>query len=391
MNPKLASAVLAALALTLFAGCTANTAGGTGAGGSDARTIDVSSTADTCEVSASEAPSGNVVFKVTNEADQVTEFYLYAEDGLRIVGEVENIGPGLSRDLVVNLPPGTYESACKPNMAGNGIRAPFTVTDSGHDKTVTGAPTELIDAATRQYAGYVRDQTSALVETTRGFVAAYKTGNDDRARELYPLARLPWERIEPVAESFGDLDPKMDLREADMAEGQKWTGWHRLEKDLWPPKRAAYEPLSQRQRVAFADRLMRDTLTLSRRAGDLSFTVDQIGNGAKSLLDEVATTKITGEEEAWSHTDLYDFQANLDGARVAFEGLRPVLEIKDPRLERQIAARFEDLQKLLDQYRVGEEDFVSYTLLGGAELRELSDAVNALSEPLSKLAGAVTL
>jgi iron uptake system component EfeO len=124
---------------------------------------------------------------------------------------------------------------------------------------------------------------------------------------------------------------------------------------------------------------------------ELDFTVDQIGNGAKSLLDEVATGKVTGEEEAWSHTDLYDFQANVDGARVAFEGLRPVLTERDPALEKQIEKRFGELQALLDEHKVGIEGFVSYTELTKPEVKQLSDAVNALSEPLARLTAAVTL
>ena len=192
---------------------------------------------------------------------------------------------------------------------------------------------------------------------------------------------MHWERIEPVAESFGTLDPKMDLREADLEEGQRWTGWHLIEKDLWPPKGQDYTALTKKQRAAYADDLMANTKILDKKVQTLSFTVDQIGNGAKSLLDEVATGKVTGEEEAWSHTDLYDFQANVDGARVAFEGLRPVLSQKDPALDKQIEQRFDELQKLLDQYKRGS-GYVSYTELTKEQVKELSDAVNALSEPL---------
>ncbi len=201
---------------------------------------------------------------------------------------------------------------------------------------------------------------------------------------------MHWERIEPVAESFGTLDPKMDLREADLEEGQRWTGWHLIEKDLWPPKGQDYTALTKTQRAMYADNLMANTEILDKKVQTLSFTVDQIGNGAKSLLDEVATGKVTGEEEAWSHTDLYDFQANVDGARVAFEGLRPVLKQKDPELEKQIEQRFDELQMLLDQYKRGS-GYVSYTELSKEQVKELSDAVNALSEPLSKLTAAVTL
>ena len=353
-------------------------------------TITVDSTADACDLTTTEAPSGNLVFDVKNSGDQVTEFYFYAEDGLRIVGEIENVGPGLSRDLVVRAAPGSYVTSCRPGMTGKGIRSEFTVTDSGEDTEITGVEQADIDAATTQYAAYVKDQSSQLVDETTAFVEAYAAGEDDRARELYPQARTYWERIETVAESFGDLDPKMDLREADLTPGQEWTGWHRIEKDLWPPA-SGYTPLSRADRATYGEDLLTNTKTLDERVQDLDYTVDQIGNGSKGLLDEVASGKITGEEDIWSHTDLYDFQANVDGARVAYEGLQPLLDVKDPALSQKIQAAFRDLQSSLDQYREGKDDFVSYDTVTEPQRKELSDKVNALAEPLSKLTGAITL
>ena len=122
---RIASSLTLVGAVAVAASCTSNdTAAGS-------RTLDVTSTADACEIGASEAPAGRIVFKVTNDGSEVTEFYLLADDGQRVVGEVENIGPGLTRDLVVEASPGKYITACKPGMVGDGIRAPFTVTGSG--------------------------------------------------------------------------------------------------------------------------------------------------------------------------------------------------------------------------------------------------------------------
>jgi iron uptake system component EfeO len=376
--------IVGALALPLLiAGCTANTAT-TGASGA----IPVSSTDDACEVSTAEAPSGTVTFSVTNNGSDVTEFYLLGEDGLRIVGEVENIGPGITRDLVVLAAPGSYYTACKPGMVGDGIRADFTVTDSGADLTPTGPLADQINAATTAYAAYVRDQTEQLVADTDAFVAAYLAGDDDTARALYAPTRVHWERIEPVAESFGDLDPKLDLREADLEPGQEWTGWHRIEKDLWPPA-SGYTAMTDAERKAIAALLVADTAELDDRVRDITFTADQLGNGAKELLDEVATGKVTGEEEIWSHTDLWDFQANVDGARVMFESLKPVVDQKDAELSATLVTRFAALQALLDQYRVGEDGFVLYTDLTPEQVKELAAAVDALGEPLSQLTAVV--
>jgi len=382
------TASIGVLALSAgLAACTDNNPTASQGGSASAGPLTVAATDTECTVSAQQAGSGNLAFSVTNGGSKVNEFYLLGEDGLRIVGEVENIGPGLTRDLVVRAVPGKYFTACKPGMVGEGIRAPFTVTDSGTDMSAQGADQELVDQADTQYASYVKDQTEQLKAKTAQFVALYTAGKDDEARALYAPARVHWERIEPVAESFGDLDPKMDLREADLEPGQTWTGWHVMEKDLWPPT-SGYKALTDPQRAKVADQLVKDTDELYQRTRNMTFTTDQIGNGAKSLLDEVATGKVTGEEEVWSHTDLYDFQANVDGARVAWEGLRPILAKKDAALDSQIQLRMSALQKLLDQHRSGD-GFVTYDTLTKAQVKELSDAVNALSEPLSKLTAAV--
>jgi iron uptake system component EfeO len=379
---RLAPALGLALALPL-SGCSTSSTDEDGGSG----TVAVSSTDDKCTLSTTTAPAGPLTFEVTNDGSQVTEFYLLGQDGKQVLGEVEDIGPGLTRKLVVRVQPGTYVAACKPGMTGDGIRQDFTVTGKAGDAALPAKRQAQLDAASADYAAFVRTEADRLLRGTREFAAAVKSGRDDRARHLYPRVRTHWERIEPVAESFGDLDPKMDARQADLGPGQEWTGWHRLEKDLWPPAGSAHA-LTPAQRRACADRLLADTVTLHRRVQDLSFGADQIANGAKELLDEVATGKVTGEEEVWSHTDLFDFQANVDGARRAFTVLRPVLQEEEPALAREIDRRFSALQDRLDRYRDGD-GFVSYDRLGTTQVRQLSDAVNALSEPLSRLTAAV--
>jgi iron uptake system component EfeO len=380
----------AVLGMPVLAGCTDNTsAGNSGAAASaNPRALTVQATDTECKLSATSAPSGALTFAVTNGGTKVTEFYLYGEDGMRIVGEVENIGPGITRELVVKVEPGSYITACKPGMAGDGIRAPFSVSDSGEEQGSTGNDVELVEQANQNYQRYVEDQTEQLVSMTAKFVAAYQAGKDDEARAIYPVARMHWERIETVAESFGDLDPKLDLREADLEPGQKWTGWHRIEKDLWPARAKNYEQLSKAERAVYSADLVKNTAILHERVEELTYTADEIANGSRGLLDEVATGKVTGEEEYWSRTDLWDFQANIEGALVGFEGLRPLLKENDPELDRQIAVEFAAVQALLDAQREGT-GFKSYDELSQAEVKELSDAVNALSEPLSKLAAAV--
>lgn len=353
------------------------------------RSFSVDASDDACEVSGAEAPAGTLTFNVTNSGDQVTEFYVLGDDGLRIVGEVENIGAGTSNTLTLNATEGKYFTACKPGMKGEGIRGDFTVTASDDEPDVTEDEQELVDQALVNYQAYVKDQSAQLLEKTTQFVELYKDGTkDDEARALYPDARTHWERIETVAESFGTLDPKMDLREADVEPGDEWTGWHLLEKDLWPADAVKYQALTPAQRATYADDLLANTTKLDEQVQDLTYTIDQIANGSRGLLEEVAVGKVTGEEEAWSHTDLWDFQANVDGARVGFEGVKPIVEQNDAELATELETRFTELQTLLDAQRVGD-GFTIYTDLTPDEIKALSNAVDALSEPLSKLTAAV--
>ena len=383
-----------AAALLVLSGCVANNPAATDA---KATALTVDSSASDCVVSAAEAPSGAVSFSIENTGDQVTEFYLLADDELRIIGEVENIGPGITRDLVVQARPGDYFTVCKPGMIGAGIgKAAFTVTDSGVDLAGSGDDKELVDAAAVNYVAYIKNQVEGLVTSTTTFLDAYRAGDDETARSLYATTRAAYERIEPVAESFGDLDPKIDFREADVEEGTEWTGWHRIEKDLWQPAPEdnggeAYVPLTAEERTRFADLLEADTAALNDAVHEADYTVsiDAISNGAIGLLDEVASGKITGEEEIWSHTDLWDFQANLEGARVAYEGVRDIVAPKDPQLVATLDAQFASLETDLAAYGSLDQGFTTYDRLTTDQVKGLADGVNALAEPLSKLTGAL--
>ncbi|MDH6288679.1 MULTISPECIES: iron uptake system protein EfeO [Rhodococcus] len=366
----LASAALLPLAL---AGCTEK---------STASTDDITVTAndDTCDVSADSGTTGNSTFQVTNNGSKVTEFYVFAE-GDRAMGEVENIGPGLTRQLIVSLPDaGTYQLACKPGMVGNGIRQDFTVT--GDSMSASDESGQLAEAADG-YRRYIRSQVVALQDTTQQFVDAVKAGNVEQAKALFPVSRTYYERIEPEAESFGELDPKLDLREADLEPGQEWTGFHRLEKDLWVTG-------PQPDTNAIADQLVVDVQYLADQVNAEDYTIDptKIAGDAQGLLDEISTSKITGEEDIFSHTDLWDFQANVDGSQAAVAALQPIIDERNPELAANITQRFADLDAELAQYRQGD-GFVFYDTVNEQQRQELSRKIDALSAEVSQVQGVV--
>ncbi|UPZ31565.1 EfeM/EfeO family lipoprotein [Streptomyces sp. LRE541] len=373
------TAAATAAALAAVTGCTEKSDAS-----SDDHVVEVTATDTKCEVSKKEFPAGHVQLDVTNKGSKVTEVYLLFPDD-RIVTERENIGPGTRQKVTAEVKAGDYRIACKPGMKGKGIRQDVTVTGSG--KAAKRDP--RLDAAVASYRSYAQEQADETLPRTKVFTDAVKAGDIEAAKKAYATSRIGWERTEPVAESFGDIDPKVDLREDGLEEGQDlekdWTGWHRLERSLWKDKK-----LTDRD-SELADQLIKDLTDWQNRVGKAEITPTSMANGAKELLDEVATGKVTGEEERYSHTDLVDFKANVEGAEKSYELLKPVAKENDAALVTELDKQFAALDALLDQYRedTTSYDFTSYDKVGKADRKELSDAVNALAEPLSKLAAAV--
>ncbi|MEU8701568.1 iron uptake system protein EfeO [Streptomyces sp. NPDC048680] len=361
-------------ALTAVTGC-AEKSDGKGDGA-----VQVVAKDDSCEVSKKKLPAGHVELAVQNKGSKVTEVYVLFPDD-RIVAERENIGPGTKATITAEIKAGSYEIACKPGMKGHGIRQKLEVSGG----TAAKRSPEM-DKAVAAYRTYVQDQADETLPKAKLFTDAVAAGDIEAAKKVYADSRLGWERTEPVAESFGDIDPKVDVRADGLEDGQKWTGWHRLEKALWQDKKLGAEE------KALAPTLYKDLLDWQKRVGTAEITPTSMANGAKELLDEVATGKVTGEEERYSHTDLVDFKANVEGAEKSYELLKPIASKNDAALSATLDKRFSELDKLLDTYRKDKTSyaFTSYEKVGKADRKDLSDAVNALAEPLSRLAAAVT-
>lgn len=320
-----------------------------------------------CEPNSAKAPAGPITFEVENAGtSKVTE--LEVMDGETILGEVENLSDGLSGSFSLTLEQGEYILYCPGGDEEKG-----TLTVSGKLKAENSPQ---IEAAVSQYRDYLEKNTTELVEATEPFVAAVIAGDVAKAQALYAPARIPYERIEPVAESFGDLDPRIDARVNDVAPSE-FSGFHKIEQALWVKDMTA-------GMTPVAKQLLVDVKELQRKVSRVELQAVQIANGANELLGEVSASKITGEEERYSHIDLVDFEANVEGAEAAFEAVEPLLSEKDPELAKEIEASFEDVYASLKPYRRGD-GFVSYTELTKADTRKLAQEIDALAEELSQV------
>jgi high-affinity iron transporter len=369
-----AGAAAAVVTVLLVAGCGGGSDSSSSAGPStsgDGRTVNVTLTDSGCPASL-DLQSGPTTFEVTNDgADAVSEFEIL--DGDRILGEVENLAPGLSGKFSLTLKNGTYTTYCPGGDATE--RGQLTVAGTGG-----GSASKQAAAAVDRYRAYVDAQTALLVTRTKAFANAVKAGDVEQAKELYVPARVPYERIEPIAESFGGLDPAIDARAGDVP-AKSWGGFHVIERQLWVRGNTA-------GMAPVADKLVADVESLQRKAKGVELEPAQIANGSVELLGEVSKSKITGEEERYSHTDLDDFKANVEGARAGYDAVRPLVAAKRAALATRIDARFAAVDKALVPYRDGNQ-FASYTTLDKPDTRALSRAIDSLAEPLSNVGGIV--
>jgi iron uptake system component EfeO len=382
--------VLTALAL---AGCGSSSSAGpaagsgpattTTAGADHSRTATVTITAASgCHISATHFPAGPLTFTVSNtDATAVSEIEL--QSGERIVGEKENLPPGFSGTLAVNVDAGSYTLYCP---GAKTEKTALTVTGSTQ-AAGNGTAAGQLRAGTRDYAAYVTTQVGYLVQTTKALDGALHANDLSAAQAAYDKARPFYEKIEPVAESFtvgkDNLDAHIDARFGDVPNRQ-WKGFHRIEKGLFADH-------SLRGLAAYGDGLDTNVSKLQHLTNGLTYKPFELANGAQELLDEVASSKITGEEERYSHIDLLDFQGNDEGAEQAFANLQPGLATIDPDLAREVARQFDALNTLVDSYRTASNPsgFVYYTALTKADKRKLAAAVKAVQEPLSQVASKV--
>jgi len=237
-----------------------------------------------------------------------------------------------------------------------------------------------------EYKIFVAENTAKLVTDVEAFTGAVKAGDVDKAKSLFAATRTSYERIEPIAELFSDLDVSIDARADDYEKAEQdpaFTGFHRLEYGLW--EKGSTEGLDE-----YADRLLADVKTLDQRINDLTFPPEVVVGGAAVLMEEVAATKISGEEDRYSRTDLWDFDANFEGAQKIYTLLRPLVE-KDADFVQKVDGNFKAVDDVLTKYRTAEGGYVSYEELTDADRNVLSAKVNTLAEYLSTLRGKLGL
>lgn len=347
----------------------------------DVPQVKVTVTDKQCEPMSLAVNAGKTQFIIQNHSQKALEWEILK--GVMVVEERENIAPGFTQKLTANLQPGEYEMTCglltnpKGKLTVKGEAAPDAAKADG---------VLALGEAITQYKAYVMAETAGLVKSTQAFTDAVKAGDIEKARALYAPTRQHYERIEPIAELFSDLDGSIDAREDDYekkAADPKFTGFHRLEKALFGDN-------SVKGMEKYAAQLNADVQELQKRIGELAFPPSKVVGGAADLIEEVASSKISGEEDRYSHTDLWDFQANVDGAQKIVNLLRPQLQKDNAALLAKVDANFKKVDTILAKYKT-KEGYETYDKLTDADRRALKGPITALAEDLAQLRGILGL
>ena len=335
-----------------------------------------------CQPTTLSATAGRVVFEVTNAGAEFGEFEILT--GSRVIDEVENIVPGFVVNLASRLDGGTYELIC---YARQSPRGSLTIAGGAAARPSSAiVDPSVLSGVEDAYQTYVRGQADQLVVDLEPLVAAIKAGNLEAAKAAYAPSRPAWERIEPVAELFADLDVRMDAREEDFAGGvddPEFLGWHRLEKGLWADGSTdGLEPI--------ATGLQTDAKDLTSRLAAMEIEPRVIARGAGELIEEVAQSKLTGEEDRYSEADLWSIAANVDGSRQIVTLLRPTLQQLDGPYLTSIDAAFAAVDEVLARYRDGT-GYKLFSAVTPDDLKLLQARMAKLSEVLAELPGRLGL
>lgn len=344
--------------------------------------IEISVDATSCDPATLSVPGGRRSFVIVNRSDRPIEWEIL--DGVMVVAERENIAPGFRSTLEVQLAPGEYAMTC--GLLSN-PRGRLTVTPSDEAAAVASEVTlRKFLGPLSEYRVFVMLEAGQAVERARALRGAIARGDLDAARRAWAEARLPYRRIEPVAQRISDLENAIDPaaaylagREADPA----FTGYHRLEYGLFA--QGSTEGLGP-----VADRLVADLETLSQRLGALSIAPGLMVALPAEAAAQAATAWIPSGEDPWAHQDLPELAASLDGIAKPAGLLAPIAAGVDPALPGQIDAA---LKAARDALAAAEAEAAQagggYDRLPAERREALAAAFNGLAETLGRLEPAI--
>lgn len=340
--------------------------------------------AHSCERNAMTVPAGHASFRIVNRSERAVEWEIL--DGVLVIEERENIAPGLSQVINANLLPGDYAITC--GLLSN-PRGTLHVTPTAASEAAAKAKPSMVAfvGPLSEFRVYLSSQSSALIKAVSALDHAIETGDLSQAQALYAPARAAYQRIAPAAQRLAELDNAINAR-ADYFEKREqdpaFTGFHRLEYALFQQRNLdGMAPVAQR--------LLVDVTALKQQLLAQSLPPEQLVSIVVRNLNTLAVVRASsGEEERYSHTDLYGFAGNLDAARKVVELLRPLLTKSAAGLLPKIDTALNAFAAQLDALKLND-GYASYDSVSAEQRQQIADKAKALATALDDIDPALGL
>ncbi|MHC3472711.1 EfeM/EfeO family lipoprotein [Streptomyces sp. 7R007] len=265
--------------------------------------------------------SGVQVFDLRNTSDGAAEVYLEDPRSQAVYGEVEDVGPGTTRQLTVRLGKGAYAFKCVPDDA-DAVTGPTVRVAAGRAGPAAAPVTEhdLIPPSLA-YQKWVGGGLAEVVRLTARLRDAIDRGDLAAARSAWLPAHLEYERLGAAYDAFGDADGQINATDAGLPDGVRdkgFTGFHRVEYGLWHGESAT-------SLKAPAAALVKAVTGLRDSWAQTRMDPAQLGLRAHEILENTVQFELTGRTDYGSGSNLATARANLDGTRQVLSRLRPLL------------------------------------------------------------------
>jgi iron uptake system component EfeO len=372
LAPALAAALAAALALALTA------CGSGGGGGQPSGVITVSS--NQCGGTWHLTGPGWHTFEISNQSTGGGEIDLINPANGAVYDEIENIGPGTTTPMSLDVGSGKYAFLCLfedfSPLAGP------TVTVGGH---ASGAPAILpvsyndVLPLASKYHSYTEAGLQVLARETATLAADVRGGNLTAARRDWLTAHLQYETLGAAYDAFGNFDDQIDGRaDAVGVNSPKWTGFYRLEYGLWHGQTPA-------RLTPVADTLNTNVRQLLKSWPSQQIPLLDIGLRAHEILENALEFQLTGHDDYGSGTTLATTLANIAGTRELLSLLHPLLAPRYPGLP-AVYTGLDQLQALLVKERLPNGTWVPVSQLPAGPHQAIDAACDQVVQELAPIA-----
>jgi iron uptake system component EfeO len=300
-----ATVVVVTMAMLSLAACTSSTS---------PQTISVSS--EHCGEGWTQPHGGQQTFTLRNDDIATAEVYLTDAKTGDVYAYVDDVAPGSTAQLRIDLGGGRYSFRCAIEDRGVAVGPSVSIVGpaaSGSPPVRPVAANDLIPL-TKEYDSWV----SVRLVRLESLVAALNTDmgavDNDRAKSDWLAAHILWEQLGAAYNSFGAQGTAVD------------DGFHEVESELWgtagPPNGPSLVTAVTDLAEAF-DQSQVEPLDLTIRAHE--------------IVEDALRFELTGKNDYGSGSTFSTIGANLAGTAEVIGLLEPLLAPRYPALHRLLA------------------------------------------------------